>query len=125
MPATQRMLLAQANWIFSEKNDSIAAWTRAQALRLSQTLCGSEPLIKDAPAAPYSIAVGTPGCNSVIGRASAAGLVDFSRLSGDDYFLKQVSLGGQAVLLIAGNSARSAGSGATTHPCSPSRTAWS
>ena len=100
--------LAESAWNFGDAKDPISQWTKEQAVALTKRLCGQRARIAADLAGPFCILVGTPENNRFVKKAVAEGLVDIARLATDDYYLKQASLDGKPVLIIAGKNSRAA-----------------
>ncbi|MBN1394409.1 MAG: hypothetical protein JW959_05260 [Pirellulales bacterium] len=100
--------LAAAAWCFGDAEDALSAWTKEKAVELTEKLCGKRLKIAAEPTAPFSIIVGTPDNNNFVKRAETARLIDATKLSDDDYLLKQTRLDDKDVLIVAGRTPRAA-----------------
>jgi len=106
--ASQSPRLAESAWNFGGAKDPISRWAREEATALTKRLCGQPAnVVEDLSGSPC-ILVGTPENNRFVKQAAAEGRIDIARLATDDYYLKQTSLEGQPVLIIAGKNPRAA-----------------
>lgn len=98
--------MRESVWNFDDAQDDLSIWTREQAVALTKKLCGQRAKIAKDLAGPFCILVGTPENNRFIKQAETEGLIAIGRLADDDYFLKQTTLAGKTVLIIAGRNPR-------------------
>lgn len=100
--------LADSVWNFGDAKDTISLWVKDQAVELIEKLCGRQPKITNDLTGSLCVLVGTVDNNRFVEQAATEGLIDVSSLATDDYYIKQATIDGKPVLLIAGKNPRAA-----------------